>query len=137
MTSARIPEEDACHHARNLCVFPRVQKGTPRLTHKGCIWPRVSLGALISDVTVILGMRQSIHNIGRVLTSLQGDLSSLPSPQKSQRRAHGLRVDHLDSFLVLCRVLACQVLTTTQQSYIAVAGLHDLGHVEFEIHECF
>ena len=63
MTSARIPEEDACHRAHNVCVFSRVQKGTPGLTHKGCILQlqRVSLGAL-SDVTVVLGMRQSIAN---------------------------------------------------------------------------
>ena len=45
--------------ARNLCVFSGVQIGTPGLTHKGCVLQRVSLGAL-SDVTVILGMRQSI-----------------------------------------------------------------------------
>ena len=29
MTSARIPDKDACHRARNLCVFLRIQKGTP------------------------------------------------------------------------------------------------------------
>ena len=29
VTSARIPEEDACHRTHNLCVFLRVQKGTP------------------------------------------------------------------------------------------------------------
>ena len=62
MTSARIPEEDACHRARNLCVFSRVQKVTPRLTHKGCILQRVLLDA-ISDVTVVLGMRQSIDDL--------------------------------------------------------------------------
>ena len=59
MTSARIPDEDACHRARNLYVISRVQKGKPGLTHKGCVLQRVSLGAL-SDVTVVLGMRQSI-----------------------------------------------------------------------------
>ena len=59
MTSPRIQEENACHHARNLCVFSRIQKGTPRLTHNGCVLQRVSLGAL-SDVTVVLRMRQSI-----------------------------------------------------------------------------
>ena len=59
MTSARNPEEDACPRARNVCVFSRVQKGTPGLTHKGCVLQRVSLGAL-SDVTVVLGMRRSI-----------------------------------------------------------------------------
>ena len=68
MTSARILEDDACHRARNLCVFSRIQKGTPGLTHKGCAFQRVSLGAL-SDVTVVLGMRQSIvetatHSVG-------------------------------------------------------------------------
>ena len=59
--SARIPEEDACHRARNLCVFSRVQKGTPGLTHKGCDLQRVFLDA-ISDVTVVLGMRQTIDS---------------------------------------------------------------------------
>ena len=56
VTSARIPEEDACHRARNFCGFSRVQKGTPRLTHEGCVLKRVFLDAL-SDVTVVLGMR--------------------------------------------------------------------------------
>ena len=60
VTSARIPE-DACYRARNLCVFSRVQKGTPRLTHKGWVLQRVFLDAT-SDVTVVLGMRQSISN---------------------------------------------------------------------------
>ena len=60
VTSARIPEEDACHRAPNLCVLSRVQKGTPRLTHKGCVLQRVLLDA-ISDITVVLGMRQSIE----------------------------------------------------------------------------
>ena len=63
MTSARIPEEDACHRAHNLCVFSRVQKGTPRLTHKWCVLQRVSFGAL-SDVTIVLWMRQSIVVFG-------------------------------------------------------------------------
>ena len=62
MTSARIPEEDACHRVRNLCVFSHVQKGTPGLTHKGCVLQRVSLGAF-SEVTVVLGMRQCITGI--------------------------------------------------------------------------
>ena len=61
MTSARIPEEDACYRALNLCVFSHVQKGTPGLAHKGCVLQRVSLGAL-SDVTVVIGMRQSIDH---------------------------------------------------------------------------
>ena len=59
MTSAHISEEDACYRARNLCVFSHVQKGTPELRHKGCVLQRLSLGAL-SDITVVLGMRQSI-----------------------------------------------------------------------------
>ena len=46
--------------ARKLCVFSFVQKGTPGLTHKDCVLQRVSLGEL-SDVTVVLGMRQSIQ----------------------------------------------------------------------------
>ena len=57
--SARIPDEDACHRARNLCVFERVQNGTPGMTHKECVLQRVSLDAL-NDVTVVLWMRQSI-----------------------------------------------------------------------------
>ena len=36
VTSARIPDEDKHYRARNLCVFSRVQKGTPGLTHKRC-----------------------------------------------------------------------------------------------------
>ena len=52
VTSVRI-------RARNVCVFSHVQKATPGLTHKGCVLQRVSLGSL-SDVTVVLGMRQSI-----------------------------------------------------------------------------
>ena len=44
VTSARIPDKDACHRARNLCVFSRIQKGTPGLTHKGCVLQRISLG---------------------------------------------------------------------------------------------
>ena len=41
------------------CVFSCIQKGTLGLTHKGCVLQCVSLGAL-SDVRVVLGMRQSI-----------------------------------------------------------------------------
>ena len=59
MTSVRIPEEDAYHRACNFCVFSRVQKGIPELTHKGCVLTLVSLGTL-NDVTLVLGMRQSI-----------------------------------------------------------------------------
>ena len=55
VTSARILDEDACHRAH----ISRVQKGTPGLTHKGCVFQRISLGAL-SDVMVVLGMRKSI-----------------------------------------------------------------------------
>ena len=62
VTSARIPDEGKRYHAHNLCVFSHVQKGTPGLTHNRCTLQRVSLGTL-SDVTVILGMRQSIDNI--------------------------------------------------------------------------
>ena len=67
MTSARITEEDACYRARNLCVFSRIQKGTLGLTHKECILQRVSFGAL-SDVTVVLGMRQSIAQLCQINT---------------------------------------------------------------------
>ena len=52
VTSACIQEEYACYRASNLCVFSRVQKGTKGLQ-------RVYLGAL-SDITVVLVMRQSI-----------------------------------------------------------------------------
>ena len=69
MTSARIPEEDACHRARNLCVFSRIQKGTQGLTHKGCVLQLVSLGAL-SDITVVLGMRQSILDQSQMLVAV-------------------------------------------------------------------
>ena len=62
VTSARIPEEDNCHRARNLCVFSHVLKGTLGLTHKGWVLQRVFLGTL-SDVTIVLGMRQSIVNL--------------------------------------------------------------------------
>ena len=69
-TSARIPEEDACQRSRYLCVFSRV--GTPGLMHKKCVLQRVSLGAF-SDVTVILGMRQSIelNNVKLMLDHIQ------------------------------------------------------------------
>ena len=50
--------------AQLVCVFSHVQNGTPKLTHKGCLLQRVSLGAL-SDVTVVLEMRQSIE--GRMI----------------------------------------------------------------------
>ena len=47
-------------NASATCVFSDAfKKGTPGLTRKGCVLQRVSLGAL-SDVTVVLGMRQSI-----------------------------------------------------------------------------
>ena len=71
-SSARIPEEDACHCARNMFVFSRVKKGTPRLTHKGCVLQRVFLDA-ISDVTVVLAMRQSrVEIAGTTLFSYHG-----------------------------------------------------------------
>ena len=44
-----------------LLCFSRVQKGLPGLTHKWCVLQRLSYDAL-SDVTVILEMRQSIEN---------------------------------------------------------------------------
>ena len=69
VTSARIPEEDVCHRARNLYVFSRVQKGTPRLTHTRCVLQRVFLVAL-SDVTTVLGMRQSIVQWGTSLNRM-------------------------------------------------------------------
>ena len=75
VTSSRILEEDACHRAHNLCVFSHVQKGTPGLTHKGCVLQRVSLGAL-SDVMVVLGMRPSIvcfDMMGHILVANWGN----------------------------------------------------------------
>ena len=72
VTSARIPKEDACHRSRNLYVFSRVQRGTPRLTHTGCVLQRAFLDA-ISDVTVVLGMRQSIYNRGTLQAITNGD----------------------------------------------------------------
>ena len=53
-----VPEY-ACHRVHNLCVLSRIQKGAPGSTHTDCVLQRVSLGTL-SDVTVVLGMRQSI-----------------------------------------------------------------------------
>ena len=76
--SARIPEEDACHRARNWCFFSRVQKGTPGLTHKECALQRVSLGAL-SDVMVVLGMRQSICAYLFILIILKAILNGIKS----------------------------------------------------------
>ena len=64
VTASHIPEEDACYSSHNLCVFSRVQKGTPGLMHKGCILQRVSLGAL-SDGMVVIWMRQSIEACSR------------------------------------------------------------------------
>ena len=63
MTSVCISEEDACYCARNLCAFSQVQKGTTGLTHKGCVLQHVSWGVL-SDVTVVLEMRQKYKRIG-------------------------------------------------------------------------
>ena len=56
VTSAHIPEKtQACYRARNLCAFSgmrwRINAG---LMHRWCI----SFG--VSDVTVVLGMRQTI-----------------------------------------------------------------------------
>ena len=59
MTSAHILEEDACYRLRNWCVISQVQIGTPGSMHKGCVLQLVSLDSL-SDITVRLGMRQSI-----------------------------------------------------------------------------
>ena len=44
MTSARIPEGDAHHHAHNMCVFSSIQKRIPGLMHKCCILQRYHLG---------------------------------------------------------------------------------------------
>ena len=49
MTSARIPDEEACYHTRNLCVFSHTVKKEHWDWH-------------IKDVTVVLGMRQSINS---------------------------------------------------------------------------
>ena len=58
---ARIPEKGAYYRSMpaQLGVFSSIQKETSRFTQKGRILPRVYLAAL-SDVTVVLGMRQSI-----------------------------------------------------------------------------
>ena len=55
----RVFQRETLVTARAICVFSRVQKGTLGLTHEECVLQRVSLDAL-SDVTVVLGMRQSI-----------------------------------------------------------------------------
>ena len=44
------------------CFLTCSQKGTPGFTHKVCFLQRVFLGAA-SDVTVVLGMRQSIGGV--------------------------------------------------------------------------
>ena len=59
VTSACIPEEDACYQAHNLCAFSRIHKRIPGLTHKRYVLHCLPFGAL-SCVTVILEMRQSI-----------------------------------------------------------------------------
>ena len=91
-------EEDACHRARNLCVFSRVQKGTQRLTHKRCVLQHVFLDA-ISDVTVVLGVRQSIvlsilniHNHAITLRSRLCHIfpSSMPPRYAARRSAETL-----------------------------------------------
>ena len=60
VTSVHIPEEDAYYRARNMCVSHVLKSRVPGLTHKGCVLQRISFGVL-SDVTVVLGMRQSIE----------------------------------------------------------------------------
>ena len=57
VTLPHILAEDACYLERNFCVFSRVQKGIKGL-HTFVL---VSLNALI-NVTVVLEMRQSIHD---------------------------------------------------------------------------
>ena len=66
VTSARIPEEDACPiaYSRGRCLSSRVQL-VCFLTRSLCVLQRVSLGAL-SDITVVLGMRQSIVEQNRI-----------------------------------------------------------------------
>ena len=61
VTSPCILDEDVCCRVCNLHVFSHVQKGTPGLAHERYVLRHVSLGAF-SDVTVILGMRQSIES---------------------------------------------------------------------------
>ena len=46
-------------HVYNFCVFSHAQKGILGLTHKGCIFYCLSFDKL-SDITVVLEMRQSI-----------------------------------------------------------------------------
>ena len=59
-----IPEEEEYHPTRHLCVFSQVPKRILGLTHKGCVLHCTvcisSFGA-ISDVTVVLWMRQGIE----------------------------------------------------------------------------
>ena len=67
VTSACIPVEDARHRARNLCVFSRIQKGTPGLSHKGCVSQRVfSVYSCILDCNVLL--------INYMITAQNGNL---------------------------------------------------------------
>ena len=65
--SARIPDIDACHRARNLCIFSSVQK-EHRDWRIRDVLQRVSLCAL-SDVTVVLGMRPSIGLPAKVFSN--------------------------------------------------------------------
>ena len=59
MTSARIPGgRRSSSRAQVVCFLTR-SKGTPGLTHRGCVLQRVFLDAH-SDVTFVLGMRQSM-----------------------------------------------------------------------------
>ena len=66
MTSARIPEEDAYYHAMYIMCFLTRSKENPgidarmmRLSLLQRPYICISFG-LVSDVTVVLGMRQSI-----------------------------------------------------------------------------
>ena len=65
VTLALIQEKNVFEPAQNLCVFSHVkhtEKPIPGLAHKGCALQRVSSG-MLSDITVVLRMRQSILHL--------------------------------------------------------------------------
>ena len=59
----------SCLLSRMQFLFKRVLKGTPWLMNKGCVLQSVSLGAL-SDVTVVLRLRQSLIQSPKILVIL-------------------------------------------------------------------
>ena len=67
------------------------------MTHKGCVLQRVSLDAL-SDVTVVLGMRQSIVDVHQEATGYQCEtyflVSLVPRSFSSGTSLNGLMTNY-------------------------------------------